>query len=201
MIKLKVTMILLVIGCVLYLSGDDNKQRFNDMNKEGKINFMDGQVIKYKTDITELVKYFEANWDKETDEVKVSFCKLMATYRANESLSLLVKNFDFCYLGIERERPRTILEGRFALNALAQIGTPSLEPVSERIYTELEKLTYSEDTRHRIHFLKEALKYLLVETIGKKLSVVFLEDKINNTNTSAKLKECLSGIAQEIKQK
>jgi len=203
----KIALALFVIGgiitmFVLVLADDKDRKSFNDMSIQEKNEFLENQITKYKAGITELIQYFEQdwkweqNWDKE--KVQVNFCNLIKEYRAKEAVSLLVKHFDLiAYYG--KESPITI-SNRFVLSALAEIGTPALEPVTEKICSELGSLKYSEDTRHRIFFLRQALKSFSVEVLGKKLAIVFLEDKISGKDVSPQLKENISTILEEIKQ-
>ena len=204
MTKAKKTIFLFVLISVTILSliatGSDDTKLFKEMSKEDKIKFLNDEITKHKNKIVEIASHFDQNWAKETDEVKVVFCKLMGLYRAKESISILVKNLDFYPMSPIPRPPRGILEDHYALEALAQIGVPALEPTSNQICAELEKLILSEDTRHRIHFLRQALKYLLVEVLGKKMAIYFIEDKINNKDTSVKLKEHLTIVLEEIKQ-
>jgi len=197
----------ITFGCIVTLSlilfAGNEEKAFKDMSKEDKVKFLEDQTTRYKNDTTELVKYFEANWDGESSEVKANFCKLMKEYRAIIAIPLLVKRLDFFDVSGAGDRKRPLPEIYPAIGALAQIGMPAIKSASEWIYTEFNNLTDfdSISTKHRLGFLKSALKYLLQESLGAKLSVVFLEDKINDKETPVKLKEILTSILDDIKKK
>jgi len=211
MVKLNQAVLSLFVVAVVAISlwifaGDKGIKPFKEMTMEEQIKFLGEQANKHKTDVAELVDYFEQNWDKDSLEtvdyaVRVNFCNLMKVFRAKEAVPLLVKHFDMIDYRKGADRPREPLEDCFILPVLAEIGTPSLELTTDRICSELEKLKYSEDTRHRIGFLKDVLKYLTVEILGKKLAIVFLEDKISGKDVSPQLKESVSFILNEIKQR
>ncbi|MEW6027375.1 MAG: hypothetical protein AB1599_08795 [Planctomycetota bacterium] len=196
--------ILVSIAISLWIfASDEGTKPFKEMSTEEQIEFLDAQVNKYKTNVTELIRYFEQDWKWEQildkEEIQVKFCNLIKVYKAKEAVPLLVRHFDIvAYYG--KESPTTI-SNRFVLATLAQIGMPALDPTADKICSELGGLTYSEDTRHRIVFLREALKYLTLEILGRKLAIAYLEDKINDKETSQKLKEILTSVLDDIKKK
>lgn len=185
---------------VARILADKEAEVFGSKSKEEKLDYMTNNIIKHNKETEEIVKYFNLNWDKEDDEVKASFCEMAKVYKILEAVSILRENIEFRYFSIHVERSRTITEGRVALEALIQIGLLALEPSFEAICTQLDSLAVDENTRFRIAYFEEILKYLPVKMLGKKLAIYFLKDKLDNGSLSDKVKQYIANALVEIEK-
>ncbi len=159
--------------------------------------------IAYFRQLKKFIDNYSKNWDKETGAARVAFCKLAAATRAKDAVPLLVKHIDFWHLGDSpfTGRPRDILEDRVALEALIEIGMPSLEPAFAHIVQTLDKLPKKEtdDSRHQAAFLHAALKELPTKILGKDLAVAYLKMKLEDKDLSEKARAAIESTLSEIR--
>ena len=141
-----------------------DKEAFNRMGDAQKIEVLKKTDFNMPTARSNAVECFTLRWDSEQPPVVTAFCQAMGKAKVQEAIPVLVKHMDFRYIeNMDAERPRTTLEGRVALDALVQIGSPALDPAAQHIVARLSK---SED-RHDIHFLCEALGLLVSKSLGE----------------------------------
>ena len=153
-----------------------NTETFMHMKDLQKIEILKKTDFSLSSSISNTVGYFTVRWDDEKPLVVAAFCEAMGRAKAQQAITLLVRHIDFRYIeDTDAERPRAILEGHVALEALVQIGLPAMAPASQHIIARLSK---SQD-KHDIYFLCEALSYLVKKSMGQKEAREYVRELIN----------------------
>jgi len=159
--------------------------------------------IAYFKQLEKFIENYRKNWGKESAASKAAFCELAGKARAKDAIPVLVCYLEFRYFGeipLPPSPPRTILECRQALEALIEIGMPSLEPAVVRILKMIDELPEKEtdDSRHQAAFLNDALKELTTKILGKDLAVAYLKQKLEMKELSERARVVIESALDEI---
>ena len=196
--------LVLIFGLALgTLSAENEEKEFPEQSPEEKVATMKLWTKQRQQESGEFTEHFSKNWDKETDAARAAFCKLAGRARAKDAIPLLVEHLDFLYFGefpTVHRFPR-LVEGRLALEALIEIGIPSLEPAVARILKMIDELPEKEtdDSRHQAAFLRAAIKELTTKILGKDLAVAYLKTKLEDKDLSEKARAVVESTLNEIK--
>jgi len=145
-------------------SGD--AKELASMSQTEKLAYLQQATFETPAERQQVVEYFGTRWDDEEGPVLIEFCKAMGRARVVESVPVLVAHMDYRYFGEATAAgpSRTILQERFALEALASIGEPALAPATDHIVRRLGTAT----DRFELYFYRAALKYLATRILGEK---------------------------------
>jgi hypothetical protein len=177
-------------------------KKFQEQTSEEKVATMESWIKQKNQELEVFTEYFSKNWDKESDASRAAFCRLAGNARARNAVAVLVEHVEFAYFGEDpAARNRWITEGRVALDALTEIGVPSLDPAFAHIAQLLDSMPEEKtDANHfRAVFFCDAIKEMTMKILGKDLAIAYLKLKLKDKNLSEKVRTLVNEALKEIK--